>query len=77
MGESRYGFIFNLVQKVVQIVLPHYKFERPPIKGKPVVYISHHQNMIGPLSILAWIKYYVRTWVLSEFTEREATYQQY
>ena len=77
MGESRYGFIFNLVQKVVQIVLPHYKFERPPIKGKPVVYISHHQNMIGPLSILAWIKYYVRTWVLSEFTEREATYQHY
>lgn len=77
MGENNYGFAFRLAQKIARILLPRYHFERPPIKGKPVVYVSHHQNMVGPVSILAWVKYYVRTWVLSEFTDRKSAYTHY
>lgn len=77
MGKNKYGFAFRFAQKIVRILTPRYRFERPPIKGKPVVYVSHHQNMVGPVSILAWVKYYVRTWVLSEFTDRKAAYHHY
>lgn len=77
MGTKSYGFIFKLAQRVLRLVLPRYDFERPPVEGKPVVYISHHQNLAGPLTILVWINFYVRTWVLSVFTEREAAYRHY
>ncbi len=77
MAENKYGFAFKLAQWVTRILIPRYQFEQPPLEGKPVVYVSHHQNMVGPVSILAWIKYYVRTWILSEFTERESCYHHY
>ena len=77
MGDNNYGLAFRMAQKLARMLLPRYRFERPPIKGKPVVYVSHHQNMIGPISILAWVKYYVRTWVLSEFTDRKTAYVHY
>lgn len=77
MGTKSYGFMFKLAQRVLRLVLPRYDFERPPVEGKPVVYISHHQNLAGPLTILVWINFYVRTWVLSVFTEREAAYRHY
>ena len=77
MEENTYGIAFRFAQKIARLLLPRYLFERPPILGKPVVYVSHHQNMVGPISILAWVKYYVRTWVLAEFTDRKAAYNHY
>ncbi len=77
MEKNKYGLIFKLAQWVTRILIPRYRFEREPIKGEPVVYVSHHQNMVGPVSILAWIKHYVRTWILSEFTEQKEAYRHY
>lgn len=77
MSKNKYGLLFKISQRIARILLPRYRFEEKPIQGNPVVYVSHHQNMIGPVSILAWIKYYIRTWVLSEFTDQEASYHHY
>lgn len=77
MAEKKYGVFFKFMQKVARTILPRYQFERPPNQNEPIVFVAHHQNMIGPISILAWLKYYVRTWVLSEFTDQNAAYNHY
>jgi len=77
MSKKDYGLFFKTIQKIARLVLPRYRFESSPKNEKPVVYVSHHQNMVGPVSILAWLKYYVRTWALSEFTDQEAAYDHY
>lgn len=77
MEKNGFGSFFKGVQKTARIILPRYHFETAPNRDEPVVYISHHQNMVGPISILVWLKYYVRTWGLSEFTEQEACYNHY
>lgn len=77
MAKQDYGLFFKIIQRVARFVLPKYRFERPPNQDEPIVFVAHHQNMIGPISILVWLKYYVRTWVLSEFTDQEAAYHHY
>lgn len=77
MGKNDFGLFFKGVQKIARMALPRYYFETTQSQDEPVVYVSHHQNMIGPISILVWLKYYIRTWGLSEFTEQEACYNHY
>lgn len=77
MSKQDYGFFFKVIQRIARFILPKYRFERPPIQDGPIVFVAHHQNMVGPISILVWLKYYIRTWVLSEFTEQEAAYKHY
>lgn len=77
MVKQDFGLFFKLMQRIARFILPKYRFERPPNQDEPIVYVAHHQNMIGPISILVWLKYSIRTWVLSEFTEQEAAYQHY
>jgi 1-acyl-sn-glycerol-3-phosphate acyltransferase len=77
MAKNNYGIFFKIAQRLTRVVLPRYRFEAAPESDKPVVYVSHHQNMVGPVSILAWLKYYVRTWVLAEFTDQEACFDHY
>lgn len=77
MADNNYGVFFKMAQRMTRLLIPRYRFERPPKNDEPVVYVSHHQNMVGPVSILAWLKYYVRTWMLSEFMEQEACFEHY
>lgn len=77
MSKQDYGLFFKIMQRIARFVLPKYCFERPPNQDEPIVYVAHHQNMIGPISILVWLKYSIRTWVLSEFTDQKAAYQHY
>lgn len=77
MKSKKYGLFFEFARRVARLALPRYRFENVLASEEPVVYVSHHQNMIGPISILAWLKFYVRTWVLSVFTTQEACYEHY
>lgn len=66
MAKNDFGLFFKGFQKIARVILPRFHFESSPNNDSPVVYVSHHQNMIGPVSILVWLKYYVRTWVLGQ-----------
>lgn len=77
MAKEDYGLFFKFIQRVARLILPRYRFERPPDLEGPAVFVAHHQNMVGPVSILAWLKYYIRTWVLGEFYDQEAAYDHY
>lgn len=77
MNQRRYGLFFKISRALTRIILPRFRFKTLYITDEPTVYISHHQNMMGPVSILVWIKYYFRTWVLSVFTSQEECYDHY
>lgn len=77
MRKQRYGFFFRFIRAIARIILPRFKFDQFLANEEPTVYISHHQNMVGPLSILVWLKYYLRTWVLSVFTSQKECYDHY
>jgi|SRR5699024_8344584 len=77
MRKNNYGIFFEFCRAIARILLPRFRFKNVRVTNEPTVYISHHQNMIGPISILVWLKYYLRTWVLSVFTSQEDCYEHY
>lgn len=77
MPEKNYGTFFKTVRRIIRLLIPRYEFERPQFVEEPIVYVSHHQNMIGPVSILVWLKNYVRTWGLSVFTNQKDAFDHY
>lgn len=46
-------------------------------KESPVVYVSHHQNMFGPIGVLTWYPEFLKTWVFSVFLDYKSSYQHY
>ncbi|MEY8292829.1 hypothetical protein AAK882_09305 [Carnobacteriaceae bacterium 52-44] len=77
MRKNNYGIFFEFCRAIARIVLPRFRFDNIFVNDEPTVYISHHQNMIGPVSILVWLKYYLRTWVLSVFASQKECYNHY
>ncbi len=43
----------------------------------PVIYVSHHQNLYGPLAIMAWFQKPVRILVYFAFFEQNSCYRQF
>ncbi len=77
MREKRYGLFFRGIRAIARVILPRYTFEKKVRSDEPTVFVAHHQNMIGPISLLVWLKHYLRTWVLSVFTTQKACYDHY
>lgn len=77
MRKQRYGIFFEISRAIARLILPRFRFDDIYISEEPTVYVSHHQNMVGPISILAWLKYYLRTWILSVFASQEECYEHY
>lgn len=49
----------------------------PKAVAGPVVYVSHHRNMYGPVTILKWHPEFVRTWIFSAFMDYRTCYDHY
>lgn len=47
------------------------------IVGEPAVFIGRHQDMYGPVEIMAWSPVKLRIWALSCFTDRRECYRQF
>lgn len=75
--QNFYGVFFRLCQKIVRMVLPKYTVQVPNALNGPVVYISHHQNLHSPFTILLWFTKSVHTWMLHVFLDQKACFQQY
>lgn len=60
-----YGKFYLIIRKIAQLVFPKYKAAQLEPTDKPVVYVSHHQNMFGPVNILLWYPKFMRLWGLS------------
>jgi len=73
---NQYGFLFRFCRFIVRLVYPRYKTDAK-IPTKPVVYVSHHQNLFGPFIMLLWYSKFFCTWVLNVFFEQKECYNQY
>ena len=72
-----YGKLFLRLRKVVRLFFPSYTFSAFPALDRPTVFVSHHQNLFGPVSIMMWQPKFVRLWVLGNFLEQETCFKQY
>lgn len=78
--QNDFGRFYKGVRKVLQVCLPRFTlvdFRTTPQKKEPVVYVSHHQNLFGPVTVLMRLPFFVRTWVLSVFMDFELCYHHY
>ena len=72
-----YGKFYLIIRKIAQLVFPKYKAPQFEPTDKPVVYVSHHQNMFGPVNVLLWYPKFMRVWGLSVFIDQQACYNHY
>jgi hypothetical protein len=77
MRGTSYGGLFRLAQIIGRIILPKFKVQLPERVDGPVVYVSHHQNMFGPITIMVWFPSVLRTWVFNVFFDQKACFKQY
>lgn len=78
-NKSTFGTFFLRLQRVIRWVYPRYTVNTKnfPDFEQPIVLVARHSNLKGPFRILVWTNRFVRTWVLSEFVDREDTYNHY
>lgn len=77
MASYEYGTYFKIIQRIGRIILPKLRLEHLPEQKEATVYVSHHNNMFGPVSVLCWFPDFIRPWVFSPFLDQEACYNQY
>lgn len=77
MRKLEFGKLFKLTRGVVRLAVPRYKVDPLPESEEPIVYVSHHQNMKGPVTVLAWLTQPVRTWVFSVFLDQKECFNHY
>ena len=77
MKKGFYGPFFRTVRQICRWIFPHYQIDWGNIPAGPVVFISHHQNMLGPITNLIWLDQPVHIWALAVFCDKTTCYQQY
>lgn len=77
MQGAEYGKFYLVIKKIARLIFPKYTMAQDKLGDSPVVYVSHHQNMLGPINILLWYPKFIRVWGLSVFTNQEACYEHY
>lgn len=75
---TEYGIFYKFIRGILRLSSKKATIQdfRKNKEG-PVVYVSHHQNMVGPISVLKWYPEFVRTWIFSVFMAYETSYHQY
>ncbi|WP_277631529.1 hypothetical protein [Atopococcus tabaci] len=77
MRKLEYGKLFKFTRGVVRLAVPRYQAASLPESEEPIVYVAHHQNMKGPVTVLAWLTQPVRTWVFSVFLDQKECFNHY
>lgn len=78
MSQHKYGLFFRLGRRLARILLPTFRLRQIPERlDEPIVFVSHHQNMMGPFSIMIWLPFPVRLWALSFMADEEECYRQF
>lgn len=73
-----YGMFYKFIRGALRL-----SSKRPTIQvlpenvASPVVYVSHHQNMYGPVNVLKWYPEFVRPWIFSAFMDYQTCYDHY
>ncbi|MDE1549445.1 lysophospholipid acyltransferase family protein [Jeotgalibaca caeni] len=76
---ENYGLFYKTIRRLLRMVTPRFSVSNghQMSDAEAVVYVSHHQNLFGPVSVLVWYPEYVQTWILGVFLKFETCYAQY
>lgn len=74
-----FGNFFLIVRFIVRKFARSYRFidDTLPETVEPTVFISHHENLRGPIRLLLWLPFFVRTWIFSSIVDQEDCYDHY
>lgn len=79
--DQAYGLLFSVSRLLARMLLPRYSYHLPDRleDSTATVYVSHHQNMLGPVAIMAWLSedLVLRVWALDVFSSPQKAYQHY
>lgn len=76
---KRFGSMFIILRRFLRLFMRKYRIDEStvPDLDKPIVFVSHHENLRGPLRILIWTPIFLRTWVLSNLTKEDEAYDHF
>lgn len=77
MSNKFYGPLFKFSRLLVSIFHRKFNIDRVETKGAPVVYVSHHQNLLGPFVTLLSFPIDLHCWILHVFMDRAACFKHY
>ena len=77
MGKAFYGLYFKFMRFIARIICDRYDIVGAADEAAPKVFISHHQNMYGPVMSMMWLKEPVHIWVLSHFCNKKDCYKHF
>ena len=79
--EQDFGIFYKIIRSLLRLITPQFtiKDQRSAEEQAEtaIVYVSHHQNLFGPISVLVWYPTFLRTWIYSVFLEFDRCYDQY
>lgn len=79
--EQDFGVFYKMIRSILRLFTPKFMItdQRTAEEQEEtaIVYVSHHQNLFGPISVLIWFPTFLRTWIYSVFLEMGTCYKQY
>ncbi|KAA9266615.1 MULTISPECIES: hypothetical protein [Aerococcus] len=77
--EREFGPVLGFCRRIVRLFIPTYRIDQDASVdlNQPTVFVSHHENLRGPLKIIIWTTIFMRIWVLAKLTEPKACYQHF
>ncbi len=81
LKKDSYGTLFRFTRFIGRMFLPQYRYHVPAGLDfdRPTVFVSHHQNMLGPVAIMLWLSedIILRLWGLDVFAKQQDAYDHY
>ena len=77
MEKEFYGTAFKIARFFVRPFFPKYKSFDTEKAIAPAVYISHHQNLYGPMMSMLWFPKAIHIWWLYVFQDKDTCYDHF
>lgn len=73
----KYGLYFRIAQKIKRFFAGAMSVPSAEDFRFPAVYVGHHQNMYGPITLMTYTPVFLRVWVFSVFLSRKTCYDHF
>jgi len=75
--QGFYGKFFRSSRFLFRLFFCKHRIIGKENNVSPVIYVAHHQNLYGPINIMAWFKTPVRLLVFHVFCQQKSCYRQF
>lgn len=71
------GRLYSFIIFCFRLFYPRYRYSGPGVANDPAVYIVHHQNLRGPVTVLGCFPQFLRPWIFHVFLTRRECYRHF